>query len=57
MVNFQNKFVYQPTFNMLKYENTSAEYGIGWKSKHKHIPLNSDFLPNIIYFLKNRITI
>ena len=51
---FQNMFVYQPTFNTIKYKNTSTEYDTSWKSKvvdnSKLIALNSDFLPNIKYF-------
>ena len=30
---FQNMFVYQPTFSMMKYKNTNTEYIICWKSK------------------------
>ena len=30
---FQNRFVYQPPFNMIKYKNMSTEYATGWKSK------------------------
>ena len=30
---FENMFVYQPTFNTLKYKNMSTEYIISWKSK------------------------
>ena len=51
---FQKMFVYQPTFNTLKYKNTSTEYAISWKSKElynsKHIELNCDLLLNIKYF-------
>ena len=51
---FQNVFVDEPTFTMIKYKNTSAEYVISWKSKavynSKPITLNSSFLLNIKYF-------
>ena len=51
---FQNMFVYQPTFNTLKYKNTSTEDSVSWRTKGvynaKHIRLNSNFLPNINYF-------
>ena len=51
-------FVYQPTFKMVKYENTSTEYGASCKLKgvynNKLIALNSDFLPNIKYFKRIR---
>ena len=29
---FQNIFVYQPTFNTIKYKNTSTEYITSWES-------------------------
>ena len=55
---FENMFVYQPTFNTLKYKNMSTEYIISWKSKgiynSKLIVFNYKFfIPNI----KNRNTI
>ena len=44
---FQNMFVYQPTFNTLKYKNMSSEYVISWKSNgvynSKLTELNSNF--------------
>ena len=53
---FQNKIVYQPTFNRIKYKNTSTEYIIGWESKglfnSKLVVLSNNFLPNIKYFEK-----
>ena len=30
---FQNMFVYQPSFNTIKYKNNRAKYVIGWKSR------------------------
>ena len=52
---FQNMFVYQPKFSTLKYENTSTEYVIRWKSKGVHNSklialLHSTFLPTIKCF-------
>ena len=53
---FQNMFVYQPTFSMMKYKNTNTEYIISWKSKgvnnYKHLISNIDFLLNIKCFNK-----
>ena len=53
---FQNMFVYQPTFNTIKCKNTSTEYVITWKSKRvynsKLVAINNDFAPNIKYFKK-----
>ena len=50
---FQNMFVYQPTFNTIKCKNTSTEYVITWKSKRvynsKLTAINNDFAPNIKY--------
>ena len=47
MMDFQNIFIHQPTFNMLKYKSTITEYVISWKSEgvfnSKYIQLNSDF--------------
>ena len=44
---FQNMFVYQPTFNTIKYRNMSTQYTISWKLKgvynSKLIALNGDF--------------
>ena len=59
---FQKIFVYQATFNTIKYKNMRTEYVISWKSEgvynSKLIPLNSDFLPKMnIFNKKNRITI
>ena len=52
----QNMFVYQPTFSVIKYLNTSTEYIISWKSKGvyntKFIPIKNDSLSNIKYFNK-----
>ena len=52
-VGFQNIFLNQPIFNMIKYKNTSTEYATSWKSKGvyhcKLIALNSYYLPNIKY--------
>ena len=49
-------FVYQPTFNTVKYKNMNNVYVISWKSKGTHnsnlIAVNSDFVPNIKYFNK-----
>ena len=53
---FQNIFVYESIFNMIKYKNTSTEYIINWKSKgvysSKPIALNSYFLRKMKYFFK-----
>ena len=52
----QNLFVYQPTFSVTKYLNTSTEYIISWRSKGiyntKLIPIKNNSLPNIKYFNK-----
>ena len=59
---FQNMFVYQTTFNMLKWkEDNDTEYVIGWESKglsaSKLLSSSSAFYPNIKYFrYKNRNT-
>ena len=49
-------FVYQPTFIILKYKNTSTEYIISRKSRavynSKLIGLNNNFLPNKKYLKK-----
>ena len=49
-------FVYQPSFNTIKYKKKRAKYVIGWKSRwvysSKLIALNSDFLSNIKYYHK-----
>ena len=52
---FQNMFVYQPTFNTLKLKkDKNTEYVIGWESKRlfksKLLPLHGAFLPNIKCF-------
>ena len=52
---FQNIFVYQPTFNTLELKkDKSTKHVIGWKSKglvkSKILPLHDTFLPNIKYF-------
>ena len=53
---FQNIFVYQPTFNTIKYKKANTEYIISWISKGVYNSwldaLNCDFLPNIKYFNK-----
>ena len=50
----KNMFIYQATFNVVKYLNTSTEYIISWKSKGvyntKLIPIKNDSLPKIKYF-------
>ena len=52
----QNMFVYQPTYNVIKYLNTSTEYITSWRSKGvynaKLIPIKNHSLPNIKYFNK-----
>ena len=53
----QNKFVYQPTFNVLELKiDKGTKYGIGWKSKRlfnsKLVALHGAFLSNIKYFGK-----
>ena len=52
-------FVYQPTFKMAKYKNTSTEYVASCKLKgvynNKLVALNSDFLPKIKYFKRIRL--
>ena len=44
-------FVYQPTYNVIKYLNSSTEYITSWRSKGvyntKHILIKNDSLPNI----------
>ena len=52
---YQNMFVYQPTFNVLKLKiDKGKEYITGWKSKggykSKPIALHDPFLPNVKYF-------
>ena len=53
---FQNMFVYQPTFNTIKKNNTNTEYVTGWKSEGVYNsqlkPLNCNFFSNIKYFNK-----
>ena len=47
-------FVYQSTYNVIKYLNTSTEYTTSWRSKGvyntKLIAIKNDYLPNIKYF-------
>ena len=47
----QKIFVYQPTYNVIKYLNTSTECIISWRSKGvyntKLIPIKNNSLPNI----------
>ena len=49
-------FVYQPTYNAIKYLNNSSEYIITWRSKGvynaKLIPIKNDSLPTIKYLNK-----
>ena len=50
----QNMLVYQPSYNVIKYLNTSTKYITNWRSKGvyntKLIPIKNDSLPNIKYF-------
>ena len=52
----QNMFVYQPTYNAIKYLNNSSEYIITWRSKGvynaKLIPIKNHSLPTIKYLNK-----
>ena len=54
-------FIYQPTYNMIKYLNTNTESILSWKSKGVYntrlIPIKNDSLPNIEHLKKNSITI
>ena len=44
---FQNMFVYQPSFNIIKYKSPNTEYVLSWNRKgvynSKIIALKSDF--------------
>ena len=46
---FQNMFVYQQTFHMIKYKDKNSEYIINWRSKGVYI---NKLLSNIKYFNK-----
>ena len=51
-------FVYHPTYDGIKYLNTSTEYIFTWRSKGvsktKLTPIKNDSLPNIKYFIKKK---